>query len=167
MYLCSFLNILFSFWRLEVIYISTFSSRSNNQLWIHTPFRLHLEFRLFKFRKTKRSANKKSIPAFWYSIILELWSFMWYFVLSLKTLSLEKKKVFYSILMEHVSEEKDLGVITVAYLKLDEYISTKMKKANMVILIRRCFSYLDSPLFHTLSLIWTLHLKSRSIHLKT
>lgn len=79
MYLCSFLNILFSLWRLEVIYRSTFSSRSNNQLWTHIPFRLHLEFRLFKFRKTKRSANKKSIPAFWYSIILELWSFMWYF----------------------------------------------------------------------------------------
>lgn len=87
--------------------------------------------------------------------------------MSLNTLSLEKKKVFYSILMEHVSEQKDLGVITVAYLKLDEHISTKRKKANMVILIRRCFSYLDSPLFHTPSLIWTLHLKSRSRHLKT
>ena len=50
--------------------------------------------------------------------------------MSLNTLSLKKKKVFYSVLKEHVSEEKDLGVITAAYLKLDEHISTKIKKSK-------------------------------------
>ena len=50
--------------------------------------------------------------------------------------------------LEHVFEQKDLGVILNAELKFDEHISAKVKKANAIAgLIRRTFSYVDGPLF--------------------
>ena len=43
--------------------------------------------------------------------------------------------------LEHVFEQKDLGVILDAELKFDKYISVKVKKANAIAeLIRRTFS---------------------------
>ena len=53
--------------------------------------------------------------------------------------------------LEHVFEEKDLGVYIDSELKFDEHISNKVNKANaMVGLIRRSFSYLDGELFKKL-----------------
>ena len=51
--------------------------------------------------------------------------------------------------LEHVFEQKDLGVILDAELKFDEHISVKVnKEANAIAgLIGRTFSYLDGPLF--------------------
>ena len=49
--------------------------------------------------------------------------------------------------LDHVFEEKDLGVYIDSELKFDEHISNKVNKANaMVGLIRRSFSYLDGEL---------------------
>ena len=74
--------------------------------------------------------------------------------------------------LEHVFEQRDLGVILDADLKFAEHISAKIKKANTLIgLIRRSFSYLDGPLFKKLfttfvrphleysQAIWAPHLK--------
>ena len=53
--------------------------------------------------------------------------------------------------LEHVFEEKDLGVHIDSELKFDEHVSIKVNKANaMVGLIRRSFSFLDGELFKTL-----------------
>ena len=53
--------------------------------------------------------------------------------------------------LEHVFEQKDLGIILDAELKFDEHISVKVKKANTISrLIRGTFSYLDGPLFKKL-----------------
>ena len=53
--------------------------------------------------------------------------------------------------LEHVFEQKDLGVILNAELKFDEHISVIVKKANATAgLIRRTFSYLGGPLFRKL-----------------
>ena len=53
--------------------------------------------------------------------------------------------------LEHVFEEKDLGVYIDSELKFDEHISSKVNKANaMVGLIRRSFSFLDGELFKKL-----------------
>ena len=53
--------------------------------------------------------------------------------------------------LEHVFEEKDLGVYIDAELRFDEHISSKVNKANaMVGLIRRSFSFLDGELFKNL-----------------
>ena len=51
--------------------------------------------------------------------------------------------------LEHLFEEKDLGVTDDAELKFEEHIiSAKVKKTNsMVGLIRRSFSFLDCHLF--------------------
>ena len=75
--------------------------------------------------------------------------------------------------LEQVFEQKDLGGILDAELKIDEHISVKVKKANAIAgLICRTFSYLDSPLFKKLfttfvrpyleygQVIWTPHLKN-------
>ena len=75
--------------------------------------------------------------------------------------------------LEQVFEQKDLGGILDAELKIDEHISVKVKKANAIAgLICRTFSYLDSPLFKNLfttfvrpyleygQVIWTPHLKN-------
>ena len=49
--------------------------------------------------------------------------------------------------LDHVFEEKDLGVVIDSQLSFDEHINLKIKKANaMVGLIRRTFTYLE-PLF--------------------
>ena len=50
-----------------------------------------------------------------------------------------------------VFEQKDLGVILDAELKIDEHISVKGKKANAIAgFICRTFSYLHRPLFKKL-----------------
>ena len=50
-----------------------------------------------------------------------------------------------------VFEQKDLGVILDAELKIDEHISVKVKKANAIAgFICRTFSYLHRPLFKKL-----------------
>ena len=53
--------------------------------------------------------------------------------------------------LEHVFEEKDLGVIIDMELTFDEHIATKVKKANQMMgLIRRTFSFLDGDTFKKL-----------------
>ena len=53
--------------------------------------------------------------------------------------------------LEHVFEEKDLGVIIDMSLTFEEHISSKIKKANNIMgLIRRSFSYLDCDTFRKL-----------------
>ena len=53
--------------------------------------------------------------------------------------------------LEHVFEEKDLGVIVDTDLSFDEHITTKIKKANaMAGMIRRSFTYLESNFFKKL-----------------
>ena len=72
-------------------------------------------------------------------------------------------------LPKHVSEQKDLRVILDAELKFEEHISVEVKKENAIpALIRRTFSYFDSPLFKKLfttphleygQVTWTPHLE--------
>ena len=53
--------------------------------------------------------------------------------------------------LEHVFEEKDLGVMIDSDMKFDQHISAKVKKANSIAgLIRRSFSFLDGLLFKQL-----------------
>ena len=53
--------------------------------------------------------------------------------------------------LDHVFEEKDLGVVIDMGLTFEEHISTKIKKANEIMgLIRRTFSFLDIETFKTL-----------------
>ena len=53
--------------------------------------------------------------------------------------------------LDHVFEEKDLGVIFDMELTFEEHISTKVKKANGIMgLIRRTFSFLDGETFKIL-----------------
>ena len=53
--------------------------------------------------------------------------------------------------LEHVFEEKDLGVIIDIELIFEEHMATKIKKANgMMGLIQRTFSYLDGDNFKML-----------------
>ena len=53
--------------------------------------------------------------------------------------------------LEHVFEEKDLGITLDFEMNFDEHISSKIKKANAIMgLIRRSFSYLDEKLFRKL-----------------
>ena len=53
--------------------------------------------------------------------------------------------------LEHVFEEKDLGVTLDFELKFEQHISLKVKKANaMMGLVRRSFSFLDKYLFRKL-----------------
>ena len=74
--------------------------------------------------------------------------------------------------LQHVFEQKDLGVILDAELKFDEHTSAKVKKANAIAgLIRRTFLYFDGPVFKKLfitfvrphvkygQVIWSPHLK--------
>ena len=50
--------------------------------------------------------------------------------------------------LEHLFEEKDLGVIIDYDRKFEQHMSAKVKKANAIVgLIRRSFSYLDCALF--------------------
>ena len=53
--------------------------------------------------------------------------------------------------LDHVFEEKDLGVIIDMGLTFEEHIATKVKKANGIMgLIRRSFSFLDGETFKKL-----------------
>ena len=53
--------------------------------------------------------------------------------------------------LEHVFEEKDIGVIVDSGLSFDEHITTKVKKANaMAGMIKRSFTYLESNFFKKL-----------------
>ena len=53
--------------------------------------------------------------------------------------------------LDHVFEEKDLGVIFDNELTFEDHISTKVKKANAIMgLIRRSFSFLDANFFKKL-----------------
>ncbi len=74
--------------------------------------------------------------------------------------------------LDHVFEEKDLGVIIDCDLRFEEHIATKVKKANSIVgLIRRSFSYLDAKLLKLLftafvrphleyaQAVWAPHLK--------
>ena len=74
--------------------------------------------------------------------------------------------------LEHVFEQKDLGIILYAELKFDEHISVKVKKVSAIAgLIRITFSYFDGLLFKKLlttfvrphleygQVTWTLRLK--------
>ena len=72
--------------------------------------------------------------------------------------------------MEHVFEEKDLGVTFDAELTFAEHIMTKARKANAIVrLTRRSFTYLDSKSFTNLHLyvrIWnTLSVYGHLIYL--
>ena len=82
------------------------------------------------------------------------------------------KYILNGIELEHVFEEKDLGVIIDSELKFEEHIAEKVKKANIVAgLIQRSFSHLNSRVFKTLfgsfvrphleyaSVVWSPHLK--------
>lgn len=56
--------------------------------------------------------------------------------------------IFHNQELDHLFEQKDLGVIFDADLKLDEHISAKIRKVNtMVGLIWRSLSYLEGLLF--------------------
>ena len=93
---------------------------------------------------------------------LELWSKKWLLafhpdkchVLTLGRFENIKHTHRYSIChneLEHVFEEKDLGVTIDSELKFEEHMSAKVKKANSIVgLIRRSFSFLDCALFKTL-----------------
>ena len=74
--------------------------------------------------------------------------------------------------LQHVFEEKDLGVIIDSDLKFEEHMAQKIKTANIVMgLIRRSFSFLDYKLFKKLyttfvrphleyaQAVWAPHLK--------
>ena len=53
--------------------------------------------------------------------------------------------------LEHVFEEKDLGISFDTNLRFEEHISSKVQKANAIVgLIRRTFSFLDCSLFKKL-----------------
>ena len=50
--------------------------------------------------------------------------------------------------LEHVFEEKDLGVLVDSDLNFEEHMASKIKKANQIVgLIRRSFTYLDAKSF--------------------
>ena len=96
--------------------------------------------------------------------VLEEWSNRWLLKFNPKkchVLSLGKfehtmytmRYEVYGAEMEHVFEEKDLGVTIDSQLKFEEHIAAKVRVANaMVGLIRRSFSYLSCYLFRKLYL---------------
>ena len=59
--------------------------------------------------------------------------------------------LLYEAELEHVFEEKDLGVIVDMEMTFEEHIASKVKKANGIMgLIRRSFSFLDPAMFKLL-----------------
>ena len=133
------------------------------------------------FRKVSSKADAKKLQADINS--LDLWSREWLLkfhpdkchVLTLgkfdKIMHTERYKLGL-LELEHVFDEKDLGVIMDSELKFDEHINAKIKKANTMIgLIRRSFAFLDGKLFKQLytsfvrphleycQSIWSPHLK--------
>ena len=115
--------------------------------------------------------------------MLEEWSSTWLLkfnpnkchVLSLGKFENTKYTERYTVYgneIEHVFEEKDLGVIIDTQLTFEDHIATKVKKANaMVGLIRRSFSFLSCNLFKKLyvafvrphleyaQVVWSPHLR--------
>ena len=93
---------------------------------------------------------------------LEAWSRKWLLcfnpkkchVLSLGKLENTRYTMRYKIYeseLEHVFEEKDLGVTVDMQLKFEEHVASKIKTANAMIgLIRRSFSFLSCYLFRKL-----------------
>ena len=70
------------------------------------------------------------------------------------------KIIIYQSELEHVFEERDLGVTTDMELNVEEHISSKVKKANSIMgLIRRSFSFLDCHLFKKLYITFVRHLE--------
>ena len=75
-------------------------------------------------------------------------SWHWENFITLPTL---RSTPFHQQELEHVFEQKDLGVILHAELKFDEHLPVKVKKANAIAgLIRRTFLYLDGTLLKKL-----------------
>ena len=83
-----------------------------------------------------------------------------------------KRYTMYASEIEHVFDEKDLGITIDSELKFEDHISLKLKKANnMVGLIRRSFSHLRCDLFKQLYIsfvrphleyaqaVWSSHLR--------
>ena len=77
--------------------------------------------------------------------------------------------------LDHVEEEKDLGIIFDSELIFEKHFADKIKKANqMAGIIRRSFTFLDPNLFKTLlttfvgphleygQAIWSPHIKKTS-----
>ena len=57
----------------------------------------------------------------------------------------------YGTEIEHVFDEKDLGITIDSELKFGEHISLKARKANAIMgMIRRSFTFLDCNLFKKL-----------------
>ena len=82
--------------------------------------------------------------------------------------------------LEHAFEEKDLGVIVDMNLSFEEHMSSKIRKANVMMgLIRRTFSYLDPITFRKLYIsfvrphleyaqpVWSPHLRKHIKMLET
>ena len=76
--------------------------------------------------------------------------------------------------LDHVEEEKDLGIIFDSELIFEKHFADKIKKANqMAGIIRRSFTFLDPNLFKTLlktfvrphleygQAIWSRHIKKK------
>ena len=115
--------------------------------------------------------------------LLENWSNTWFLkfnpdkchVLSIgkfKNIRHTQRYSIYGSEMEHVFEEKDLGVMVDAQLNFEDHIASKVKKANAIMgLIRRSFSFLSCDLFRRLYIsfvrphleyaqaVWSPHLK--------
>ena len=114
--------------------------------------------KIFKQVTTKEDADalQNDIDA------LNIWSEKWLLkfntdkchVLTLgkfENISHTQRYSLYGNELEHVFEEKDLGVIIDMELTFGEHIATKVKKANGIMgLIRRTFSYLDGETFKKL-----------------
>ena len=68
-----------------------------------------------------------------------------------KTLSTQSSNELNGEEIEHVFEEKDLGLYRDSEPSFDKHVSTIVDEANSIVgLIRRSFSYLDGPLFKKL-----------------
>ena len=115
--------------------------------------------------------------------LLENWSKLWLLnfhpdkchVLSLGkfgNIRYTQRYQIYGNELEHVFDEKDLGVTIDSNLTFEDHISLKVKKANMMVgLIRRSFSFLSCNLFNKLytsfvrphleyaQAIWSPHLR--------
>ena len=60
--------------------------------------------------------------------------------------------------LEHVDQEKDLGVIIDCELNFEEHIYTKIKKANSIVgLINRSFDFLSPEMLRTLFMTFVRH----------
>ena len=122
---------------------------------------------------------------------LEQWSYKWLLKFNTEkchVLTLGKlykiqhthRYTLYDDELEHVFEEKDLGVIVDMNLSFEEHMSSKISKANVIMgLIRRTFSYLDPITFRKLYIsfvrphleyaqpVWSPHLRKHIKMLET